>query len=106
MKVRLCAAAELPLGEVRRCELADGRALALYRLEDGVFATDDLCTHGAANLSDGEIEDGNIVCPYHLGAFDIRTGEATAAPCQKALRSYRVVEADGALFVEGETVGG
>jgi nitrite reductase/ring-hydroxylating ferredoxin subunit len=105
MNVRLCPKANLPLFEVRRVELADGRALAVYRLEDGFFATDDLCTHGNAQLSEGEIEDGQIVCPYHLGAFDIRTGEASAAPCHIPLRTYRVSEVDGELFVDGETVG-
>ena len=95
MKVRVCAVADLPFGEVSRMELPGGPALALYRLDDGVFATDDLCTHGAARLSDGEVEDGRIVCPYHLGAFDIRTGEATDAPCQLAVRTYAIQVVDG-----------
>ncbi|MDR3509516.1 MAG: non-heme iron oxygenase ferredoxin subunit [Caulobacteraceae bacterium] len=106
MKLRLCSRGDLPTCEVRRFELADGRAVALYHLEDGFFATDDLCTHGEASLADGEIEDGRIVCPYHLGAFDIRTGKATDAPCHIPLKTYPVVEIDGELFVEGEKVEG
>ncbi len=37
------------------------------------------------------IENGEIVCPYHMGRFDIRTGEATGAPCSIAIRTYNVM---------------
>ena len=50
-------------------------------------------------LADGEIEDGQIICPYHMGKFDIRTGEATGAPCSVAIRTYPVIEADGAILL-------
>lgn len=104
MSIRLCPATDVPLSEVRRVELADGREIALYHLDDGFFATDDLCSHGEAFLSDGEIEDDQIICPYHMGAFDIRTGEATMAPCHIAIRSYRIVEDGGELFIEAADV--
>jgi len=104
MSIRLCPASDVPLCEVRRVELADGREIAIYHLDDGFHATDDLCSHGEAFLSDGEIEDGQIVCPYHMGAFDIRTGEATMAPCHIPIRSYRVTEDGGELFIESVDV--
>lgn len=91
----LCASSDLPEGEVRQVDLGDGRVLAIYRVDGTVFATDDLCSHGDASLADGEIEDGHIVCPYHMGKFDIRTGEASGAPCSIAIRTYNVSEQDG-----------
>jgi len=96
---RLCAAADVAEGEVRQVDLGDGRVLAVYRLEGEVFATDDLCSHGDASLADGEIENGQIVCPYHMGTFDIRTGEATGAPCSIAIRTYAVVEQGGEIML-------
>lgn len=104
MSIRLCRASDVPSCEVRRVELEDGRNIALYHLDDGFFATDDLCSHGEAFLSDGEIEDDQIICPYHMGAFDIRTGEATMAPCHISIRTYRVVEDGDELFIEGADV--
>lgn len=100
MSVRLCPKYLVPSQEVRGFELEDGRAVAVYHLEDGFYATDDVCTHGEALLSDGEIEDGQIFCPYHMGAFDIRTGEATVAPCHIAIRTYLVIERDEELLLE------
>ncbi|MGE4410007.1 MAG: non-heme iron oxygenase ferredoxin subunit [Sphingobium sp.] len=101
MTERLCASGDVAEGEVFQVDLGDGRILAVYRLDGEVFATDDLCSHGDASLADGEIENGQIVCPYHMGTFDIRTGEATGAPCSIAIRTYKVAEEDGAIMLVG-----
>ena len=80
----------------------DGRApVALYRLGETFYATDDVCTHGEASLSDGDIDGHEIICPFHLGAFDIRSGEATRPPCVVPLRIYGVVvDADGVVAID------
>jgi nitrite reductase/ring-hydroxylating ferredoxin subunit len=99
--IRLCATHDIPEGEVRQVELDDGRVLAVYHFDGEYFATDDLCTHGDASLSEGEIEDGKILCPYHMGSFDIRTGEACAAPCSIAIRTYRLrIDQDDVLLAD------
>ncbi|MDE8652005.1 non-heme iron oxygenase ferredoxin subunit [Novosphingobium album (ex Liu et al. 2023)] len=97
--IRLCATSDIPEGEVLRVDLDDGRALAVYHWEGQFFATDDLCTHGDASLSEGEIEDGRILCPFHMGSFDIRTGEAVAAPCSIAVRTYPLTTREGEVFL-------
>lgn len=97
--IRLCAIDDLSEDEVHRVELDGGHGIAVYLLDGEVFATDDLCTHGEASLAEGEIEDGKIVCPFHLGSFDIRTGAACAAPCSIALKTYAVEIIDGAVHI-------
>lgn len=96
---RLCDSSELVEGEVLQADLGDGRVLAVYRIDGEAFATDDLCSHGDASLAEGYIEDGKIVCPYHMGSFDIRTGEACAAPCSVPIRVYPVVERNGEVLL-------
>jgi p-cumate 2,3-dioxygenase ferredoxin subunit len=97
---RLCAESDLGEAEVKRVVLADGRALAVYRIDGQFFATDDTCTHGAASLADGYIEDGQIECPFHSGRFEIRTGQPSAHPCTEALRTYKVTVENGAVFAQ------
>ena len=67
-----------------------GKAIALYKSDGEVFATDDVCTHGQALLSDGFLEDGEIECPLHQGRFCIKSGKAMCAPLTEDIRTYPV----------------
>lgn len=83
---------------------AGGMQLAIFRLEDQLFALHDLCTHGVARLSEGYVEDGCVECPLHQGLFDIRTGAAKCAPVTEAVRSFplRIHEGRVQVAVEAE----
>jgi len=74
--------------------VAEGIRIALFRLEDEIFALHDLCSHGQAFLSEGFVEDGCVECPLHQGLIDIRTGAARSAPITDPVRSFptRIVE--------------
>ena len=52
------------------------KTFCVYKLEDGFYATDGICTHEAVHLEDGLVMDNEIECPMHQGVFDIKTGEA------------------------------
>jgi nitrite reductase/ring-hydroxylating ferredoxin subunit len=96
----LVSTAQLAPGTVMRYVL-DGRlALAIYNVDGEFQVTSDTCTHGEASLADGEIEGDEIVCPFHRGAFDIRSGEATRPPCLQALATYAVEIVDGMVTIE------
>jgi naphthalene 1,2-dioxygenase system ferredoxin subunit len=66
--------------------------VCLYRLEGKVYATQDVCTHGAASLAEGYVDGDRIECPFHQGLFHIPTGKAVGAPCTVDLRVYEVTE--------------
>ena len=65
----------------------------------GVYATQDLCTHEHAYLSDGVVVDCVVECPFHQGRFDIRTGKALGPPVIEPLETYPIKIADGRLYV-------
>ncbi|MEM7542629.1 MAG: non-heme iron oxygenase ferredoxin subunit [Pseudomonadota bacterium] len=99
-EVDVLAASDLGPNEVTLIEIDGHPAIALYNLDGEFFATDDLCSHGDASLAEGDIEDGEILCPFHLGSFDIRTGEARQAPCITPIRTHPVkVEGDRIILV-------
>jgi naphthalene 1,2-dioxygenase system ferredoxin subunit len=76
------------------------RQLAIYRLSDGVYATDAICTHGNASLCGGFIEDdGSIECPLHQGRFDIRSGRALCEPLEQDLAVHPVRVEGGRVWV-------
>lgn len=98
-KVKLFLASELEVNEIRQVELDAREPIAIYNLDGEYFATDDTCTHGNASMAEGDIDGSEVYCPFHMGAFDIRTGEATVAPCSVPLQTYEVVIEDGYLFI-------
>jgi 3-phenylpropionate/trans-cinnamate dioxygenase ferredoxin component len=74
----------------------DGHCFAIYRTaDDRYFATDGLCTHEQALLTDGLVVGCIIECPKHNGRFDFTTGKAKRRPACIDLKTYAIkVEAD------------
>ncbi len=83
------ALGDVPEGDVVAIKVA-GKEIALYEVEGEIFATDNLCTHGAARMSDGFLEGREIECPLHQGRFDVCTGKAMCAPLTEDIRTYPV----------------
>lgn len=86
-----------------RVETPDRGDIAVYLVGDEVYATEDRCSHGSAALTDGYLEGYEVVCPFHLGRFDVRTGEPTLEPCVYPIRSFKVaVQGDDVLLADEE----
>ena len=79
----------VPEGDVTAV-MVNGKEIALYEVEGEVYATDNLCTHRAARMSDGFLEGREIECPLHQGRFDVCTGKALCAPLTQDIRTYPV----------------
>jgi len=102
--VRACPVADIRQGEPKGMKLG-GIPVALYRLEDGVHATHDVCTHAYALLSEGYIEGDVVECPLHGALFDIRSGKCLAVGTADATTYPVRIEGDEvmvALPVQGE----
>ncbi len=77
------------------------KEVALVHTQNEYFALDGICTHAHCSLSDGDIEDGNVVCPCHGGTFDPKTGEVVFPPPPVGVPVYPVrVEGDDILIAE------
>ena len=99
-EIAACKTSDLAPDEIREVEVEGRKSIAVYNLDGEFFATDDTCTHGDASLAEGDIEDGDVICPFHMGAFDIRTGAATAPPCVSPIRTYPVRIEDDMVYVQ------
>ena len=97
--IRLCAVADVPEDEGFGVDIGDLR-VAVWRVENAIFATGDVCSHGEASLSeDGTIDGIEIICGLHMGSFDVRTGEALSAPCHLPIPVFPVTITDGGVFI-------
>jgi 3-phenylpropionate/trans-cinnamate dioxygenase ferredoxin subunit len=91
---------DIDLEDVVRWDHA-GKTYAIYRTDDdGVFATDGLCTHEQVHLADGLLMGHLIECPKHNGRFDIRDGAPKRAPVCLALRTYPAKVMGGRIMVD------
>lgn len=102
MSFFLCKSAALDPEAPLQVRLPSGRLVAVYKVGEEIFVTDDLCTHGEASLAEGLLDGYEIECPYHMGRFDIRTGEPTLAPCREPVRTYAVSIVDDGVYISIE----
>jgi nitrite reductase/ring-hydroxylating ferredoxin subunit len=97
--VPLCAVADVEADCGKRVVIDDQPPVAVFRLGEEFCVTADTCSHGAASLCEGYVEDGQVECPWHAGKFDIRSGEATAFPAVEPIRVFRSCVRDGVVHV-------
>lgn len=82
--------------------LADRKLrIALARVDDRLYAFDDLCTCSDEQcpLSGGLLLGTSLMCQCHGSWFDITTGAVISGPASKALNVYDVQEVDGDIQV-------
>lgn len=94
-----CSSADVDEGASWPAMVA-GMPICLYRVQGRVYATEDRCSHGNAQLSDGDVQGFEVECPFHQGRFDVRTGQATLAPCTKPVRSFPAAESAGVIWID------
>jgi nitrite reductase/ring-hydroxylating ferredoxin subunit len=75
-----------PDGEMTAVEI-DGVKIALAGVQGAVYAFHDACTHLQCSLSTGDLEGASVVCPCHLGRFDLATGAVLDGPPPAPLRT-------------------
>ena len=88
--IEICGTAEITSTHGHRVEIEAIGPLAVFCFEGAYFVVDDNCTHGLGSLSDGKVAGDEVICPFHRGAFNFRTGAPTARPCTIALKTYAV----------------
>ena len=96
---KICPISDVAEGSVKSFEVGNN-VVAVYNIGGTYYATDNECTHGAASLAEGILEDDIIECTLHFGAFNVKTGEAVQAPCFTALRTYKVAVQDDHVMVD------
>lgn len=91
------------LGDGETRALAVGRRMiAVARSGNEYFAIEDVCTHDGAELTGGEIEGTEIICPRHGARFCLRTGEALTPPAYEPVRVFATRIDDGRLWIRAD----
>jgi len=77
-------------------------AVLIARSDGALYALGGECTHYHGPLADGLIVGGAVRCPWHHACFDLKTGQALAAPAIDPVACWAVEEKDGKVFVKAK----
>src|SRR5437868_13000329 len=96
-----CEIAKLAEGEMLLGH-AFGEAILVARRSDDLFAIGATCTHYGGPLAEGLMVDCTVRCPWHHARFDLRTGEAIAAPALNDVTCWKIDKRGQQFFVTGK----
>ncbi len=80
----------------------DGTDVAVFKLDGGFFAIEDVCSHDGAEIASGELEGDEIICPRHGARFCVKTGAVRTAPAYEDIYSFPVRIVDGRVQVRDD----
>ena len=78
--------------------IINGVGIALVQTGGEIFAIQNLCSHAAEQLAEGEVSEHSIECPRHGSRFDLRGGCPLDLPATEPVPVFPVrVEGDEVL---------
>lgn len=92
---------QVPIGGTLAGHVGD-EAVLLSRLDGKFHAIGATCTHYGGPLGEGLVVGATVRCPWHHACFDLRTGEALAAPAFAPVDCWRVEEIGQRLVVRAK----
>ncbi|MDP2775183.1 MAG: non-heme iron oxygenase ferredoxin subunit [Nocardioides sp.] len=97
-----CAATDVPTDEALGVKVGDVD-VAIARHDDEFFALQDLCSHAAVPLSEGEVADCTVECWLHGSRFDLRSGKPSGLPATEPVATFPVEVREDGVYVDVST---
>ena len=90
------------IGEGKMAHLtAGGKEILIANVRGQFYAIDNTCTHAGAELHEGELNERELVCPWHRAKWDVTTGNLLWFPQKlRGLGHYKVTIENGTMYVE------
>jgi nitrite reductase/ring-hydroxylating ferredoxin subunit len=78
--------------------------VGLFNVGGTLLAINNRCSHARGPLTEGSVDpaDCSVVCPWHYGKFDLRTGAAIDGVVRQSVETYQVQVRDGVVWVGRE----
>ncbi|NLU76371.1 Rieske (2Fe-2S) protein [Streptomyces sp. HNM0575] len=91
----LGATADLPVGKAVRRAVGDMPVVVVRESGGAVHVLADRCSHMAGPLSQGEIVDGCVRCPWHGSVFRLTDGRNVAGPATSPQPVFETRQSEG-----------
>lgn len=98
--VEVCPANELEPGQTRTVYL-EGKMVGLFNIKGELYAINNRCSHARGPLCEGKIDSDecSVVCPWHYGKFDLKTGAAIDGVVKKPVETFQTKIENGMIWV-------
>jgi len=92
---------DLPPGSYTSVDVDDVQ-IAVFNCDGTYYAIEDVCTHDYGQLTGGDMEGCQVVCPRHGARFDITSGEALTAPAYEPVDTFPIKVEGGKVYVQDD----
>ena len=93
---------DFPSGE-RKVVYLNGQQIALFNVNDKLYALSNRCSHARGPLSEGQIDTNEdvctVTCPWHYAKYDLTSGTVVDGVANAPVTSYRAEIRDGVIYV-------
>jgi nitrite reductase/ring-hydroxylating ferredoxin subunit len=96
--VKVADLKEVPEGTPKAVRV-EGRSIALFQHQGGVYATDNQCPHMGYPLTRGRVRHGVLTCDWHGWSYDMKGGGCFTGGCDD-LDTFPVEVRDGAIYID------
>ena len=76
----------------------EGKEVAVFRIGEEFHAISNSCPHYGAQLCEGFVRNGTVICPWHGWQFDIKSGKGMTM-IGRDVKSFAVKVEDGQVKV-------
>lgn len=84
----------------KRIDLGGMNKIGLFKVNDDFFAVNAFCTHARVEMTEGDLDEYELMCPLHGAVFDIRDGSVCAPPAFKSVQTYPTKVENGKVFIQ------
>ncbi len=80
---------DFPDGSMKKVQ-AGGEDMLIANVGGSLYAITSTCTHRGGPLHEGQIDGTVVICPWHGGQFDLKTGKVVSPPPMRDETSFEV----------------
>jgi nitrite reductase/ring-hydroxylating ferredoxin subunit len=84
-----------------RVVTVNGQRIAVFRHQDRIFATSNVCRHQGGPLGEGRIVEGCITCPWHGWNYRPEDG-CSPPPFQEVVETYETRVTAGRVWIRSQ----
>ena len=97
--IRIATTDSVPLREGRAVKLGR-REIAVFHVQDGFLAVDNMCPHNQGPLADGIVKGNTVVCPLHGWNVCLDSGKVCKPDVPVSVRTYPARVTDGIIEID------